>query len=196
MCKKKQRIFSFFSFDFNFNFRNMSISRRNLLIRALLILQHTQLQNRTLIFPAFTTNLTVTPITYQLDIKKFLLYWTEERVRLPDFLLLDKSQNLSNTTLSYKPKKTYEDVTGILDLTLDSIPLNLPPPTPQFEVQIRDSLLWCSPPAQGGAWCFHHPRDFGATMELLFACRGDPYPPCANKTERNEQFLERPYEEL
>jgi hypothetical protein len=173
----------------------MSISQRNLLIRALLIIQYTQLSNRTLIFPAFTTNLTIIPITYQLDIKKFLLYWTEERIRLPDFLLLNKSQNLTTTTLPYVPKKTFEDVNGILNFNQDSIPLNLPAPTPQFEVQIRDSLLWCSPPMMGGAWCMHHPRDFGATMEILFACRGDPYPPCANKTERNEQFLERPYEE-
>jgi hypothetical protein len=130
-----------------------------------------------------------------LDIKKFLLYWTEERIRLPDFLLLNKSRNLITTTLPYVPKKTFEDVNGILNFNQDSIPLNLPAPTPQFEVQIRDSLLWCSPPMMGGAWCMHHPRDFGATMEILFACRGDPYPPCANKTERNEQFLERPYEE-
>ncbi len=173
----------------------MSISHRNLLIRALLIIQHTQLLNRTLIFPAFTTNLTIIPITYQLDIKKFLLYWTEERIRLPDFLLLDKSRNLTSTTLPYEPKKTFEDVNGILNFSLDSIPLNLSAPSPQFEVLIRDSLLWCSPPMMGGGWCIHHPRDFGATMEILFACRGDPYPPCANKTERNEQFLERPYEE-
>jgi hypothetical protein len=172
----------------------MSISHRNLLIRALLIIQETQLINRTFIFPAFSTNLTVTPITYQLDIKKFLLYWTEERIRLPDFLLLEKSLSIPSTTLPYSSEKKYEDVDGILDLTFDSIPLNLPPPSPQFEAHIRDSLLWCSPPMLGGAWCFHHPRDFGATMEILFACRGDPYPPCANKTERNEQFLERPYE--
>lgn len=172
----------------------MTISHRNLLVRALLILQYTQLQNRTLIFPSFSSNLTVTPIQYQLDIKKFLLYWTDEQIRLPDFLLLKKSESLPFTTLSYTAQKTYDDVNGILNLTLESIPLNLPAPSPQFEVQIRDSLLWCSPPAQGGAWCFHHPRDYGATMELLFACRGDPYPPCANKTERNEQFLERPYE--
>ena len=173
----------------------MSISQRNLLIRALLILQHTQLQNRTLIFPAFTTNLTIVPIEYQFDIKKFLLYWSEERIRLPEFLFFDKSPTLSNITLPYEPNKSYADVDGILNLTFESIPLNLPSPSPQFEVQIRDSLLWCSPPYTGGAWCIHHPRDFGVTMEILFACRGDPYPPCANKTEKNEQFLERPYEQ-
>jgi len=163
-------------------------------MRALLIIQHTHFQNRTLILPAFSSNLTIMPITYQLDIKKFFLYWREDRIRLPDFLLLDKNGFLPITTLPYSPKKNYEEADGILNLTLDSIPLNLPAPSPQFEVQIRDSLLWCSPPAEGGAWCFHHPRDWGATMEILFACRGDPYPPCANKTERNEQFLERPYE--
>ena len=173
----------------------MSISQRNLLIRALLIIQQTQLRDRTFIFPAFTTNLTVTPIVYQLDIRKFLLYWTEERIRLPNFLLLRRSENLTITTLPYEAKKTYDDVNGVLSFNIESIPLNLPAPSPQFEVQIRDSLLWCSPPIRGGGWCFHHPRDFGATMEILFACRGDPYPPCANKTEMNEQFLERPYEQ-
>jgi len=173
----------------------MSVSHRNLIVRALLILQHTQLQNRTLIIPDFSFNLTITPITYQLDIKKMFIYWTEERIRLPDFLHLEKTRSIPITTLPYASKKTYEDVDGILNFTLDSIPLNLPAPSPQFEVQVRDSLLWCSPPNVGGAWCSHHPRDFGATMEILFACRGDPYPPCANKTERNEQFLERPYEQ-
>ncbi|CAF3114885.1 unnamed protein product [Rotaria sp. Silwood2] len=173
---------------------NMSISSRNLLIRSLLILQHTNLKNRTLIFPAFSSNLTAIPITYQLDIKKLLLYWTEELIRFPEFLLLEKIRSLPITTIPYSPTKTYEDVNGILNLTLESIPLNLPAPSPQFEVHVRDSLLWCSPPRQDGTWCFHHPRDFGATMEILFACRGDPYPPCANKTEKNEQFLERPYE--
>jgi hypothetical protein len=173
----------------------MSISERNLLIRALLILQHTQLKNRTLIFPAFTSNITITPIVYQLDVKKFLLYWTDERIRFPDFFLLKKTESIPVTNLPYESKNTYENVNGILNLTLDSIPLNLPAPSPQFEVHIRDSLLWCSPPMVGGAWCFHHPRDYAATMEILFACRGDPYPPCANKTEKNEQFLQRPYEE-
>ncbi|CAF0986200.1 unnamed protein product [Rotaria sordida] len=173
---------------------NMSINLRNLLIRSLLILQHTKLQNRTFIFPAFSSNLTTIPITYQLDIKKFLLYWSEERIRLPEFLLLEKIRSLPITTLPYSSKKTYEDVNGILNFTLESIPIDLPAPSSQFEVHIRDSLLWCSPPRQDGTWCFHHPRDFGATMEILFACRGDPYPPCANKTEKNEQFLQRPYE--
>lgn len=172
----------------------MSVSHRNLLMRSLLILQHTQLQNRILIVPAFSSNLTTVPITYQLDIKKFLIYWTEERIRLPNFLLLETTGSIPITTLTYSPKKTYEDIDGILDLTLESIPFDLASPSPQFEVQVRDSLLWCSPHTQGGVWCTHHPRDFGATMEILFSCRGDPYPPCANKTERNEQFLERPYE--
>jgi len=193
MCKKnKEYFYSLLLYLFN---RNMSVSRRNLIVRALLILQHTQLQNRTFIFPAFSSNLSVTPIQYQLDIKKFLLYWKEDRIRLPDFFLLKKTESLPITTSPYISGKTYEDVAGILDLTLDSIPLNLSAPSPQFEVQIRDSLLWCSPPTIGGVWCAHHPRDFGATMELLFACRGDPYPPCANKTELNEQWLERPYEQ-
>ncbi|CAF1251002.1 unnamed protein product [Rotaria sp. Silwood1] len=173
---------------------NMSINARNLLIRSLLILQHTKLQSRTLILPAFSSNLTAIPITYQLDIKKFLLYWSEERIRLPEFLFLGKILSLPVTTLPYSSVKTYDDVNGILNLTLESIPMDLPAPSPQFEVHVRDSLLWCSPPRQDGTWCFHHPRDFGATMEILFACRGDPYPPCANKTEKNEQFLERPYE--
>ena len=172
----------------------MSISHRNLLMRALLILQYTQLQNRTFILPAFSSNLTVTPITYQLDIRKFYLYWTEERIRLPEFLDFDKIRSIPITTLPFSSKTTYDDINGILNLTLESIPLDLPSPSPQFEVHVRDSLLWCSPPNQGGAWCFHHPRDYSTTMELLFACRGDPYPPCANKTEKNEQFLERPYE--
>ena len=172
----------------------MSVSQKNLLMRALLILQHTQLENRTLIFPAFTTNLTMTPLPSQFDIKKFLLYWKEDHVRLPEFLLLEKSQSLVTTNLAYEPKKSYADINGILNFTIESIPLNLPAPSPQFEVQVRDSLLWCSPQIYGGGWCIHHPRDFGATMEILFSCRGDPYPPCANKTEKNEQFLERPYE--
>ncbi|UJR29150.1 hypothetical protein I4U23_010364 [Adineta vaga] len=173
---------------------NMSISRRNLLVRALLILQHTQLQNRTLILPAFSSNLTIIPIRNQMDIKKFLIYWTEERIRLPEFLYLDKTRTIASTTVAYAPKKTYEDIDGILNFELNSIPLDLSVPYPQFEVHVRDSLLWCSPPTVGGPWCFHHPRDYGATMEILFSCRGDPYPPCANKTEKNEQFLERPYE--
>ncbi|CAF0960871.1 unnamed protein product [Adineta ricciae] len=175
---------------------NMSVSRRNLLIRALLILQNTQLENRTLILPAFSSNLTVTPITYQLDIKKFFIYWSEERIRLPEFIDLDKSRSIKSTSVKYEPKKTYNDIDGIINFEVDSIPLDLPAPDPQFEVHVRDSLLWCSPPTVGGVWCFHHPRDYGATMEILFACRGDPYPPCANKTEKNEQFLERPYEKL
>jgi hypothetical protein len=173
----------------------MSINDRNLLVRALLIIQDTHLKNRIFILPAFSPNLTIIPITSQFDIKKFLLYWTDERVRLPDFLLYDKSRSIPSTTVPYLSSKTYDDVNGILDLTIDSIPLNLPASSPQFEVQIRDSLLWCSPPNGGGVWCMHHPRDYGVTAELLFACRGDPYPPCANKTEKNEQFLRRPYEQ-
>lgn len=172
----------------------MSVSQRNLLIRALLILQHTQLQNRTLILPAFTKNLTIVPIAYQLDIKKFLIYSKEDRVRLPEFLSLERSASLPVHTTAFISDKTYDDINGVLNLTIESIPLDLPPPSPQFEVQIRDSLLWCSPAIVGGAWCIHHPRDFAVTMEILFACRGDPYPPCANKTEKNEQFFERPYE--
>ncbi|CAF0719598.1 unnamed protein product [Adineta steineri] len=181
-------------FTVQVNNGNMSISQRNLLVRALLILQHTKLQNRTLILPAFSSDLTITPIVYQLDIKKFFLYWSEERIRLPDYLLLNSTQSIPSTFVPYSSKKAYTDVNGILNFTLDSIPLNLPAPYPQFEVFVRDSLLWCSPPSVGGVWCSHHPRDYGVTMEILFSCRGDPYPPCANKTERNEQFLERPYE--
>ena len=172
----------------------MSVSDRNLLVRALLILQHTHLKNRTFILPAFSPNVSILPITYQLDVKKFFLYWTEEHIRLPDFVLYDKSRTIPNTSLSFSFEKTYDNILGIIEFAIDSIPLNLPAPSAQFEVHVRDSLLWCSPPMMGGAWCVHHPRDFGATMEILFACRGDPYPPCANKTERNEQFLKRPYQ--
>lgn len=173
----------------------MEISNRSLLMRALLILQATHLKNRTLIVPAFSHDLASISLRSQLDEKKFLLYWSDKRIRLPVFLLDKKSRSIPVTTLPLSFNRTYDDVNGILDLTFDSIPMNLPAPSPQFEVFIRDSLLWCSPPVNNGkGWCFHHPRDFGATMEILFACRGDPYPPCANKTEKNEQFLYRPYE--
>jgi hypothetical protein len=173
----------------------MGINDRNLLIRSLLILQHTHLKNRTFILPAFSSNLTTMTLISQLDVKKFLLYWSDERIRLPNFLLHDKTRSIPITNLSFSLNKPYDDINGIINFTLDSIPLNLPSPSPQFEVFIRDSLLWCSPPVDGGVgWCVHHPRDFGVTMEILFACRGDPYPPCANKTEKNEQFLSRPYE--
>lgn len=173
----------------------MIINYRNLLIRALLILQHTDLKNRILILPAFSSNITTTNLFSQLDVKKFLLYWSDERIRLPNFLIHDKTKSIPVTNLAYTASKTYDDIDGILNFTVESIPLDLPPPSSQFEVFIRDSLLWCSPPIDGGTgWCIHHPRDFGATMELLFACRGDPYPPCANKTEKNEQFLSRPFE--
>jgi hypothetical protein len=173
----------------------MTINYRNLLLRALLILQETHLKNHILILPAFAANVTITTLFSQLDVKKFLIYWSDERIRLPNFLLHDKTKSLPVTNLPYSSKTTYDDINGILNLTIDLIPLDLPSPSPQFEVLIRDSLLWCSPPIDSGTgWCIHHPRDFGATMELLFACRGDPYPPCANKTERNEQFLYRPFE--
>ncbi|CAF2942857.1 unnamed protein product [Rotaria sp. Silwood2] len=174
---------------------NMAINYRNLLIRALLILQHTYLKNRTIILPAFAPNLTTTTIFSQFDVKKFLLYWSDERIRLPNFLLHEKTRSIPVTNISFSLNKTYEDVNGILNFAVESIPTNLPAPTSQFEVFVRDSLLWCSPPIDSGTgWCIHHPRDFGVTMELLFACRGDPYPPCANKTEKNEQFLYRPFE--
>ncbi|CAF0848603.1 unnamed protein product [Adineta ricciae] len=173
----------------------MEISNRNLLMRALLILQATHLKNRTLIVPAFSHDLASISLRSQLDEKKFLLYWSDKRIRLPVFLLHNKTRSIPVTTLPLSFNRTYDDVNGILDLTFDSIPMNLPAPSPQFEVFIRDSLLWCSPPVNNGkGWCVHHPRDFGATMEILFACRGDPYPPCANKTEKNEQFLHRPYQ--
>ena len=127
--------------------------------------------------------------------KKFLLYWTDERIRLPNFFLLNRTRSVPVTSAAFTLNKTYDDVHGILNLTIESIPLDLPAPSAQFEVLVRDSLLWCSPPIGGGrGWCIHHPRDYAATMELLFACRGDPYPPCANKTEANEQFLKRPFE--
>ncbi|CAF3789498.1 unnamed protein product [Adineta steineri] len=173
----------------------MTINNRNLLLRALLILQHTHLKNRILILPAFSHNLTTVKLRSQLDKKKFLLYWSEKHIRLPIFLHHTKTRSIPVINLTLSLNKTYEDINGILNFTIDSIPLNLLAPSPQFEVFIRDSLLWCSPPIDGGTgWCIHHPRDYGATMEILFACRGDPYPPCANKTEKNEQFLYRPYE--
>ncbi|CAF1477378.1 unnamed protein product [Adineta steineri] len=173
----------------------MTINNRNLLIRALLILQYTHLKNRILILPAFTHSLTAITLRSQLDEKKFLLYWSDKYIRLPSFLLHNKTRSIPITNLTLSLNKKYDDINGILNLSIDSIPLNLPAPSPQFEVLIRDSLLWCSPPVENGrGWCSHHPRDFGATMDLLFACRGDPYPPCANKTGKNEQFLYRPYE--
>ena len=173
----------------------MTINNRNLLMRALLILQHTHLKNRILILPAFSSNLTTTTIRSQLDEKKFLLYWSDEHIRLPNFLLQNTTRSFSITNIPLSLDKTYEDINGILNFNVESIPLDLKSPSAQFEVFVRDSLLWCSPPVNGGTgWCVHHPRDFGATMEILFACRGDPYPPCANKTEKNEQFLNRPYE--
>lgn len=173
----------------------MPINDRNLLMRSLLILQHTVFKNRTLIVPAFSPNLTRITIQSQLDIKKFLLYWSDEYVRLPTFSLLDKSSSISITSKPLVSGQSYDEIDGILSLSLDSIPLDLQAPSSQFEVFVRDSLLWCSPPAEAGnGWCIHHPRDFAATMEILFACRGDPYPPCANKTVVNEQFLIRPYE--
>jgi hypothetical protein len=172
----------------------MTINDRNLLLRALLILQYTYLKNRIFILPAFSSNLTTTTLISQLDVKKFLLYWSDERIRLPNFLS-DKNQSIPVKNIPLSLNKTYDDINGILNFTLESIPFDLPSPSSQFEVFIRDSLLWCSPPIDGGTgWCIHHPRDFGVTMELLFACRGDPYPPCANKTEKNEQFLSRPFE--
>lgn len=173
----------------------MSINDKNLLMRSLLILQHTALNNRTFILPAFASNSTRTLLHSILDIKKFLLYWSDENIRLPTFVLLDRSKTIPVTKKSFSSKENYDQIEGILELSLDSIPLNLKAPTAEFEVYVRDSLLWCPTPSEGGlGWCLHHPRDFGATMEILFACRGDPYPPCANKTEQNEQFLNRPYE--
>ena len=169
---------------------------RSLLLRSLLILQHTHLQNRILILPAFASNITKTTLFSQFDVKKFLLYWSDERIRLPNFLFYDKTQSIPITNTAYSSKTTYDDTNGILNFTVASIPLDIPSPSAEFETLVRDSMLWCSPAIDGGlGWCFHHPRDFGVTMELLFACRGDPYPPCANKTDKNEQFLSRPFEE-
>jgi hypothetical protein len=173
----------------------MSTNKRNLLLRALLILQHTLLKNRTLIVPAFSEDLKKISIESQLDVKKFLIYWSDQRVRLPNFLLLDQMKTVPVTNLVLSMKQSYADVKGIINFSIDSIPLDLPAPSPYFDVFIRDSLLWCWPPIDNGiGWCIHHPKDFGATMEILFACRGDPYPPCANKTEVNEQWLHRPYD--
>ena len=173
----------------------MTINYRNLLVRALLILQHTYLKNRTLILPAFASNLKSITIISQLDIKKFLLYWSDERIRLPNFLLYQNTSSIPKINMPLSFKRTYDDINGIINFDLDSIPIDLPAPSSQFEIFVRDSLLWCSPPIDGGkGWCIHHPKDFGPTMELLFACRGDPYPPCANKTNLNEQFIYRPFE--
>jgi hypothetical protein len=173
----------------------MATNYRNLLIRALLILQYTHLKNRILILPAFASDLTTITINSQLDVKKFLLYWSDERIRLPNFLLHNKTRFIPISNIPFTLNKQYDDINGILDFTVDSIPVDLPAPSPQFEVFVRDSLLWCSPPIDRGmGWCVHDPRDFAVTMELLFACQGDPYPPCIKKTKRNEQFLYRPFE--
>ena len=159
-------------------------------------MQHTHLQNRILILPAFAPNVTIITLHSQFDVKKFLLYWSEERIRLPNFLLYERAQPISITNTSYSSKTNYDHISGILNFTMESIPLDLPSPSAEFEVFVRDSILWCSPPIDNGTGlCFHQPRDYGATMELLFACQGDPLPPCINKTEKNEQFLFRPFEE-
>jgi hypothetical protein len=79
----------------------MTINYRNLLLRALLILQETHLKNHILILPAFAANVTITTLFSQLDVKKFLIYWSDERIRLPNFLLHDKTKSLSVTNLPY-----------------------------------------------------------------------------------------------
>jgi hypothetical protein len=125
--------------------------------------------NRTLILPAFTDNLTTTPLSSQLDIKKFFLYWTDERVRLPDFLSLAKNRSIPIVSLPLSLTKNYDDVDGILDLSVSSIPFNLRPPSPEFDASVRDSILWCSPPTAADGRCQHNLRDFDSTAELLFA---------------------------
>lgn len=159
-------------------------------------MQNTHLQNRILVLPAFAPNLTTITLHSQFDVRKFLLYWSEERIRLPNFLLFERTQSTLISNTSYSSKTNYDNINGMLNFTIESIPLDLPSPSAEFEVFVRDSILWCSPPIGDGAGlCFHQPRDYGATMNLLFACLGDPLAPCINKTEKNEQFLFRPFEE-
>ncbi|CAF1934082.1 unnamed protein product [Rotaria magnacalcarata] len=158
--------------------KEMKVNERNLILRALLILQQSTLLNRTLILPAFTDNLTVTPLPSQLDIRKFLLYWTEKSVRLPDFIFLAKNMSIPVTSTSFVSTQNYDDIVGILDLSLDSIPLNLVAPSPEFEVSVRDSMFWCSPPTGADAHCTHHSRGLALTAELLFSCGGDSNSPC------------------
>jgi len=167
----------------------MKIHKRNRILRALLILQQSQLANRVLILPAFTDDLTITPLSSQLDIKKFLLYWTEEHVRLPDFLSLAQNRSISVTSISISLTKNYDDVDGILNLSLNSLPLDLSSPTPEFEASIRDSIFWCSPPTAADAQCTHYSRDLSMTAELLFACGDDSNSPCVNQTVISEPSL-------
>jgi hypothetical protein len=167
----------------------MKIHKRNRILRALLILQQSQLANRVLILPAFADDLTITPLSSQLDIKKFLLYWTEEHVRLPDFLSLAQNRSISVTSISISLTKNYDDVDGILNLSLNSLPMDLSSPTPEFEASIRDSIFWCSPPTAADAQCTHYSRDLSMTAELLFACGDDSNSPCVNQTVISEPSL-------
>jgi hypothetical protein len=167
----------------------MKIHERSRILRALLILQQSQLANRVLILPAFTDDLTITPLSSQLDIKKFLLYWTEEHVRLSDFLSLAQNRSIPVTSISISLTKNYDDVDGILNLSLNSLPLDLPSPTPEFEASIRDSIFWCSPPTAADAQCTHYSRDLSMTAELLFACGDDSNSPCVNQTVISEPSL-------
>jgi len=164
----------------------MKIHERSRILRALLILQQSQLANRVLILPAFTDDLTTTPLSSQLDIKKFLLYWTEEHVRLADFLSLAQNRSIPVISISISLTKNYDDVDGILNLSLDSLPLDLPSPTPEFEASIQDSIFWCSPPTAADAQCTHYSRDLSMTAELLFACGDDSNSPCVNQTVISE----------
>ena len=174
--------------------RDMKIKKRALILRALLILQQSVLVNRVLILPAFTSDLTITPLSSQLDVKKFLLYWTEEQVRQPDFIFLAQNRSVSTVPISFSLTKNYDDMDGILDLSLSSLPLNLPSPSPEFEASIRDSIFWCSPPTAADARCTHHSRGLELTAELLFACGDNSNPPCVNQTIIQEKLLNRSVE--
>ena len=167
----------------------MKIHERSRILRALLILQQSQLANRVLILPAFTDDLTKTPLSSQLDIKKFLLYWTEEHVRLPGFLSLAQNRSIPVASISISLTKNYDDVDGILNLSLNTLPLDLPFPTPEFEASIQDSIFWCSPPTAADAQCTHYSRDLSMTAELLFACGDDSNSLCINSTAIGEPSI-------
>ena len=172
----------------------MKTKKRTLILRALLILQQSFLVNRVLILPAFASDLTTIPLSSQLDIKKFLLYWTEEQVRQPDFIFLAQNRSVSTVSISFSLNKNYDDIGGILDLSLSSVPLNLPSPSPEFEASVRDSIFWCSPPTAADARCTHYSRDLSLTAEFLFACGDDSNTPCVNQTIIQEKFLNRSLE--
>ena len=167
----------------------MKIDERSRILRALLILQKSQLANRVLILPAFADDLITTPLSSQLDIKKFLLYWNEEHIRLADFLSLALNRSISITSISISLTKNYDDVDGILNLSLESLPLDLPSPTPDFEAFIQDSIFWCSPPTNADAQCTHYSRDLSMTAELLFACGDNSNSPCNDQPVISERSV-------